>query len=74
MPEGLTVEVFFGFLLLMNLAIFYFLTFKHKPIFNRISGSSVTISPPNKVVVAMHKYEHPKDNYWFDLWYKLCCY
>ena len=28
----------------------------------------------NTVVVAMHKCEHPKENCWFDLWYKLCCY
>ena len=28
----------------------------------------------NKVVVDMHKCERPKDNRWFDLWYKLSCY
>ena len=27
-----------------------------------------------KVMVAMHKCEHPKENHWFEYLYKLCCY
>ena len=39
-----------------------------------LNGSALVNATLNKVVVAINKCEHPKENCWFDYGYKLCCY